>query len=387
MTALARNWPTSFADPRVIDVREKARRYVESDARPKGQAWEDAGTVPHDDFRLLGKLGLLGLCHPTEYGGADLGPIASVTFAEEISRCGYSGMPEAVLIHTDMSSTHISHRGSDLLKRRYLPGMIAGDLICGLAVTEPEAGSDAGALSTKARRDGGSWILDGTKSYVTNALHGDVFIVAARTDPSARTGRAVSLFAVERSTPGLAIRPMAPKHGMWSSDIAYLEFTDARIPQDALVGEENKGFYGIMENFQNERLVLGAMCLGMGFEAIDVTLTFLKARRAFGATLWDKQAIRHRMAICVSRMKAVSALVRETAIRVACAEDCVSEVSMVKALAGETLQDVVRECLQFHGGAGYLQGAVVERIGRDARLMTIGGGATEVMLDEIARRL
>lgn len=379
--------PAAFGDPRIVELRDRVRAYVRTEAVQLGPSWEEAGTVPHKDFRRLGELGLLGLCHPTEYGGADLGPLGSVTFAEEISRCGYSGMPEAVLIHTDMSSTHIAHRGSAALKQRYLPRLISGEIICGLAVTEPEAGSDAGAMTTKARREGDCWIVDGVKSYVTNALHGDLFIVAARTDPSARAGRAVSLFAVERNTPGLSIRPMAPKHGMWSSDIAFLEFENARVPVDALIGEENKGFYGIMENFQNERLVLGAMCVGMAFEAIDVTLAFLKSRRAFGATLWDKQAIRHRMAASVARMKAVAALVRETACSVAAGEDCVSEVSMVKALAGETLQDVVRECLQFHGGAGYLHGCAVERIGRDARVMTIGGGATEVLLDEIAKRL
>lgn len=379
--------PSSFADPTIVELRDKVRDYVRSEAVPRGPLWEEAGTVPHEDFRRLGELGLLGLCHPAEYGGSDLGPVASVTFAEELSRCGYSGMPEAVLIHTDMSSTHIAHRGSVALKRRYLPGLISGDLICSLAVTEPDAGSDAGALATTARREGDFWVLDGVKSYVTNALNGDLFIVAARTDPSARVGRATSLFVVERTTPGLRILPMAPKHGMLSSDIAYLEFNSARIPAEALIGEENRGFYAIMENFQNERLVLGAMCLGMGFEAIDATLNFLKSRRAFGATLWDKQAIRHRMAVLVARMKAVEAFVHETASRVAHGEECVAEVSMVKALAGETLQDVVRACLQFHGGAGYMQGNVVERIGRDARLMTIGGGATEVLLDEIAKRL
>lgn len=377
----------SFDSPRAQALRSKVRAYVEEEATPKGQHWEDIGTIPHEEFRRLGGLGLLGMCHPVEYGGTDQGPVASVIFAEELSRCGYSGLPEAVLIHTDMASTHITHRGTGDQKKRYLPGMISGDLICSVAITEPGAGSDVAAMATTARRSADGWVLNGTKTYITNALHGDVFIVAARTDMQAKSSRAVSLFAVERDTPGLTVRAMPKKHGMWSSDIADLVFEDAVLPLDSLVGEENRGFYGVMENFQNERLVLGAMCVGMATQAMDLTLAYLKARQVYGATLWDLQANRHRMAFLAARMKAVETLVHDTALRCARGEECVREVSMIKALAGETLQDVVRACLQLHGGRGYMHGSAIERIGRDARLMTIGGGATEVMLDEVAKRL
>ncbi len=380
-------WLDSFDSARAQALRGKVRAYVQEEAKPKGQHWEDIGTIPHEDFRRLGELGLLGMCHPTQYGGSDQGPVASVIFAEELSRCGYSGLPEAVLIHTDMASTHIAHRGTEAQKKRYLPGMTSGDLICSVAVTEPGAGSDVAALATTAQRGHGGWVVNGAKTYITNALHGDVFIVAARTDMQAKSSRAMSLFAVERDTPGLTIRPMARKHGMWSSDIADLVFEDALLPADSLVGEENRGFYGVMENFQNERLVLGAMCVGMATEALSLTLTFLKTRQVYSGTLWDLQANRQRMAFLAARMKAVQSLVHETALRCARKEDCVREVSMIKALAGETLQDVVRACLQLHGGAGYMHGSAIERIGRDARLMTIGGGATEVMLDEVAKRL
>jgi acyl-CoA dehydrogenase len=265
--------------------------------------------------------------------------------------------------------------------------MIGGSIICSIAVTEPDAGSDVAAMTCAARRAPEGWVLDGVKSFVTNALHGDVFIVAARTDPAARPSRGLSLFAVERGTPGLTILPMARKHGMLASDMAMLVFDKATIPSDALVGEENRGFYAIMHNFQNERLVLAAMALGMGLEALDLTVASLKTRRAFGGTLWDMQGSRQQIAMLAARMQAVRALVRETAIRSARDEDCVREVSMVKALAGETLQDVVRVCLQLHGGAGYLQDSAIERLGRDARVMTIGGGATEVLLEEVAKRI
>jgi acyl-CoA dehydrogenase len=382
-----RNAVYSFDDQRIADIRAETRNYVRDVALVQGNGWEHDGVIGHGEFRRLGSLGLLGFCHPVEFGGTDLGPLASVAFAEELSRCTFSGLAEAVLIHTDMSSTHIGHRGTRAQKQRYLPGMIRGDLICSVAITEPDSGSDVASLTTRAVRRAEGWILNGTKTYVTNALHGNIFIVAARTDATAKPSRGLSLFVIERGTPGMTIRPMKRKHGMLSSDIADLVFDNAVLPIDSLVGEENGGFYGIMENFQNERLVLGAMSLGMGLQALDLTVAYLKSRRAFGGILWDKQAVRHRIAFLYARMRAVGALVYDTAIKSARGEDAVREVSMVKALAGETLQDVVRDCLQFHGGNGYMQGSAIERIGRDARLMTIGGGATEVMLDEIAKRL
>ncbi len=379
--------PTTFDDARIVQLRDTARRTVREHIEPNGAAWEAAGTTPHTAYRALGAQGLLGLCHAREDGGSGLGPIASVVFAEEISASSYGGVAEAVLIHTDMSSTHIGHRGTEAQRRRYLPGMLSGDLICGIAVSEPEAGSDLAAMRTTARRDGDGWVLDGVKTYATNAVHGDVMIVAARTAPQAKATRGISLFIVERGTPGLEIRPMARKLGLHSSDIADMVFTGARLPADALLGEENRGFHAILENFQNERLVLGAMAVGMARRALEVTLAYVKSRKAFGATLWDLQATRQRLAMLAARHKAVTALVHETAVRVAHGRDCVREVSMVKALAGETVQDVMRECLQLHGGAGYMADCPIERLTRDARILTIGGGATEVMLEEVAKRL
>jgi acyl-CoA dehydrogenase len=379
--------PISFSDPRILQLRGTAREHVRTQIEPHGDAWETAGTTPHAVFQGLGKLGLLGLRHAQAHGGSDLGPIASVAFAEEISASSYGGVAEAVLIHADMSSTHITHSGSPAQRSRYLPGMVRGDLICGFAVTEPEAGSDLAAMQTTARREGEHWVLNGTKTYATNALHGDVMIVAARTDLQAKSSRGISLFIVERDTLGLVICPMARKLGLHSSDIADLVFTEARLPADRLLGEENGGFHAIMKNFQNERLVLGAMAVGLGRKALEVTLAHVKSRKAFGGTLWDLQATRQRLAMLAARHKAVTALVHETAVRVAQGDYCVREVSMVKALAGETVQDIMRDCLQLHGGAGYMADCPLERMTRDARILTIGGGATEVMLEEVAKRL
>src|SRR3989344_2590611 len=361
------NQPNTFDDPRIAQLRDTARRAVREHIEPHGDAWEATGTTPHTAYRALGAQGLLGLCHAKEDGGGGLGPVASVVFAEEIS-ASYGGVAGAG-------------------RRRYLPGMLSGELICGIAVTEPEAGSDLAAMRTTARREGDGWVLDGMKTYATNALHGDVMIVAARTDPQAKATRGISLFIVERNTPGLEIRPMARKLGLHSSDIADMVFTGARLPADALLGEENRGFHAIMENFQNERLEVGAMAVGMTRRALETTLAYVKSRKAFGGTLWDLQATRQRLAMLAARHQAVTALVHGTAVRAAQGQDCVREVSMVKALAGETVQDVMRECLQLHGGAGYMADCPIERLTRDARILTIGGGATEVMLEEVAKRL
>lgn len=379
--------PTSFDDPRIVKLRKTSRDAVRRHIEPHADAWETAGTTPRTAYRALGAEGLLGLCHASKDGGSNLGPIASVVFGEEIAASSYGGVAEAVLIHTDMSSTHIGHRGTPAQRRRYLPGMLRGDLICGIAVTEPEAGSDLAALRTTARRDGDTWVLDGVKTYATNAVHADAMIVAARTDAAAKATRGVSLFIVDRETPGLEIRPMVRKLGLHSSDIADMVFTGARLPADALLGPENRGFHAIMENFQNERLVLGSMAVGLSRRALKVTLAQVKSRKAFGGTLWDLQATRQRLAMLAARHAAVTTLVHATAVRAAQGEDCVREVSMVKALAGETVQDVMRECLQLHGGAGYMADCPIERMTRDARILTIGGGATEVMLEEVAKRL
>jgi acyl-CoA dehydrogenase len=377
----------TFDDARIAELRQKAREHVQRHIVPHGDEWETAGTTPHSVFQGLGAAGLLGLCHEVAFGGTQLGPVASVVFAEEIAASSYGGVAEAVLIHSDMSSTHIAHRGTLAQKQRYLPGMVNGNLICGIAISEPDAGSDVAAMKTTARRQGDHWVLDGVKTYATNALHGDVMIVAARTDTEVKASRGISLFIVERDTPGLDIRPMVRKMGLHSSDMADMVFHGATLPADSLLGEENRGFHGIMENFQNERLVLGAMAVGLGRRALEVTLEHVRSRRAFGATVWDLQATRQRLAMLAARQKAVTALVHQTAIQSARGEDCVREVSMVKALAGETVQDIMRECLQLHGGAGYMADHAIERMTRDARILTIGGGVTEVMLEEVAKRL
>jgi acyl-CoA dehydrogenase len=241
-------------------------------------------------------------------------------------------------------------------------------------------------MRTTARREGDHWVLDGSKMFITNGVHGDLFFVAAKTGAAGRN-RDISMFVVEKGTPGLRVARPLSKHGWLSSDTAELVFDRCRIPADHLLGQEHRGFYALVRNLQNERIVLGAQAMGEAAKAIELTLQWVTQRQAFGSTLWDKQAIRQRLAMRAAQVEACRALVWQTAWRDARGEQVVKEVSMIKALAGTLVNEVTYDCLQFHGGAGYMRGTAIERMARDARIHAIGGGATEVMLEEVAKRM
>jgi acyl-CoA dehydrogenase len=230
-------------------------------------------------------------------------------------------------------------------------------------------------------------VLDGTKLYITNGVHADLYCVAAKTDQAGPGSRAVTMFLVEKNAPGFRVGRALDKHGWRSSDTAELVFEECRVPAENVLGEEGQGFYAIMRNFQNERLVLGAMAMGEAQAAIALTLDWVRSRKAFGATLWDKQAVRQRLAMLAAKVEAGRQLVYATASRVAEGEDCTKEVSMVKAYCGELVNEVMYACVQFHGGIGFMRESAIERMARDARVQSIGGGATEVMLEEVAKRL
>lgn len=368
-------------------LRQQLRRFVTEEVLPFADTWEREGCIPRSIFHKLGSLGLLGMRHPIEHGGTDMGPVASVLFAEELGRSGYGGLPASVLVHTDMSATHISRRGSEQQKRKYLPEIISGHKVVAIAVTEPGAGSDVAGMKTRAVRDGSDWVINGSKIYITNGVHGDIYIVAARTDPEAKGSRGISLFIVEKGTPGLVVARELEKHGDLSSDTAELYFDNLRVPASALLGEENKGFYAIMDNFQNERLVLSGSSVGSSMRALEVTLDHVRTRQAFGATLWDLQATRQKLAMLATKVASARALTYMAAELEAQGKDCVREISMAKVWACEVNVEVVNACLQLHGGSGFMRGMAIERMTRDARIQTIGGGATEVMLEEVGKRI
>jgi acyl-CoA dehydrogenase len=368
-------------------LRTQIRRFVEAEIKPEAEAWEEAGFVPREILRRMGALGFLGIRYPEEFGGSALDTLATVVLAEELGRSTFGGVAVTVLVHTDMASPHLANAGSAAQKRRWMPGIVAGTCITAVAVTEPDAGSDVAAIRTGARRDGDDYVLNGTKMFITNGVHADLVFVAARTDPSVKGTRGISIFAVERGTPGFSVGRALKKQGWLSSDTAELVFADCRVPEANRLGEEQAGFYAIMRNFQNERLVLGAMAMGEAQAALELTLAYVRERRAFGGVLWEKQAIRQRLAMLAAKIAAGRELLYATAWRDARGEECVREVSMVKAYCGELVNEVMYDCQQFHGGFGYMRESAIERMVRDARIHAIGGGATEVMLEEVAKRL
>jgi acyl-CoA dehydrogenase len=291
-----------------------------------------------------------------------------------------------VLVHTDMASPHLVNAGTAEQKARWLPAICRGECITAVAVTEPDAGSDVAAIRTRAVRDGDHYVLDGSKIFITNGVLADLVFVAARTDPQAKGSRGISIFAVERDTPGFRVGRALNKQGWLASDTAELVFDQCRVPAANRVGEENAGFYAIMRNFQVERIALGSMAIGHCLTALDLTYRYVNERRAFGATLWDKQTIRQTLSMLAARVEAARALLYQCALQVDAGQDVVREVSMLKALTGELVNDVTYACQQFHGGMGYMRETPIERLVRDARVLAIGGGATEVMLEEVAKR-
>lgn len=367
-------------------IREQMARFVDREIRPNGQAWEEQGFVPRETLRRLGELGMFGMRYPSRFGGAELGALATVVYGEELGRSSFGGFNATASVHSDMASPHLAHAGSEGQLERYMPRIIAGELITAVAVTEAGSGSDVASMRTTARRDGNEWVLNGSKMFITNGIHADLFFVAAKTDREAKGSRGISMFIVEKGTPGFSAARPLKKFGWRCSDTAELVFEDCRLPADALLGDENKGFYAVMQNFQNERLVIAAMAVGESLHALDLTRRYVKDRPAFGGTLWDKQTIRQRLSMLDAKVQAARAFTYQTAWAQEQGVDTVREVSMLKALTGELVNEVMYTCQQFHGGFGYIQDSDIERMVRDARIMSIGGGATEVMLEEVAKR-
>ncbi len=376
-----------YFDEQHRQFRDNLRRFVDQEVVPHAAPWEEAGMVPRALLRQMGELGYLGIRYAEQYGGSDLDTVYSVILAEELGRSTYGGFAATVTVHTDMASPHLANFGTPAQLARYLPAITRGEKICAIAVTEPDAGSDVAGIRTRAVRDGEHWVLDGSKMFITNGVHGDVYFVGAKTDPAAKGSRGISIFIVEKGAPGFRVGRALKKSGWLCSDTAELVFENCRIPAENLLGQENKGFYQIMRNFQNERMVIGAAAMGEAARAIELTLAYVRQRRAFGATLWDKQAIRQRLAMRAAEVEAARQLVYHAAWLDAQGRDCVKEVSMVKALCGELVNEVLYDCQQFHGGFGYMRETAIERMVRDARVEAIGGGATEVMLEEVAKRL
>jgi len=358
--------------------------FVSTEVKPKGDQWEDDGKVPREILRQMGGLGMLSLRVPTEHGGLGLGPLASATFSEALGASTFAGFEVTVLVHTDMSGPHLVNSGSPEQLERWLPGVLTGETILSIGVSEPDAGSDVAGIRTRAVKDGDGWRINGTKTFITNAVYGDMTIVAARTDLENKYG--ISMFLVPAGTEGFTVAKKLDKHGWRCSDTAELSLVDVWVPDDQLLGTPHRGFYETMKNFQNERMVLIGMGVGAAQAAIDMTLEYTQERKAFGGHLYDLGAIRQRLAMHQAKVDAARASMYHAAWMGEQGLDNVKEMSGAKAWGCEIVNEVMYDCVQFHGGMGYMRESAVERMSRDARILPIGGGATEVMLEEVAKR-
>ena len=371
-------------------LRDQVAKFVAREVEPHGAAWEEQGFVPRDVLQRMGQAGLFGLMYESAYGGAEADALTNLVFAEALSQSTFAGFVITALVHTDMASPHLHHAGSPAQKEKYLRKVIAGELITAVGITEPGAGSDVAGIRTTARRvaDSGSapgagWVLNGTKMFITNGVHADLYFIAAKTGSGKRD---MSMFIVEKGAPGFSVGRALKKTGWLSSDTAELILDNVQVPAANLLGEEHKGFYSVMKNFQTERIALAAMAVGHCQQALRLTLDYVRQREAFGGKLWDQQTIRQRLAMLDAKTRAARQFMYHCAWRVTQGHEIVQDVSMLKALTGELVNEVVQTCQQFHGGMGYIRETAIERLWRDARVLAIGGGATEVMLEEVAKR-
>jgi acyl-CoA dehydrogenase len=370
-------------------LRRTVRAFVEKEVAPQVDAWEEAGRIPRAFWRRLGELGLLGLEFPTEYGGAGGDFLSSVVLGEEMARCRSGGVAFSVLVHTDMSSPWLTRYGTDAQKRRYLPGIVSGETVCALGITEPGTGSDMARITTRAVRDGDSYKLTGSKIFITNGVYGDLYFVAARTGPGTAERRhaGISMFLVERDTPGFTVSRRLDKMGMRASDTAELSLQDCPVPAGNLLGEEGRGFHQLAAGLQRERIMAAVLALSGAAQALEDTLAYVRARHAFGEPLAAKQALRHRVADMATEIEAARHLVYHAAALYTAGRECVTEVSMAKLFATEVANRVAYQAVQLHGGYGYMSEFPVERFFRDVRLWTIASGTSEIMREIVAKRL
>lgn len=367
-------------------VRKTIRRFVEKELVDHIQEWEDAEYFADWVFPRMGELGLLGLHYPEAYGGQGGDYFMGMILAEELSRSGAGGLPMAVAVQTDMATPPILKFGTEEQKQKYLVPALKGQKVACLGITEPNAGSDVAAIETRAIRDGDQWVINGRKIFITNGVRADFITLVAKTDP-AKGYNGVSLFLVDKDTPGFQVGRKLKKVGMCCSDTAELLFEDCRVPAENLLGQEGKGFHQIMWELQGERLIAAAAAVASAQLAFEKSMEYARQREQFGKAIIKFQVNAHKFAELASEIEAARQLVYYTAGKFAKGEYPVKEISMSKLLASRVSCHAADEALQIHGGYGYMMEYPVQRIWRDVRLNRIGGGTDEVMKEIIAKSL
>ena len=365
--------------------RQMVRRFVETEIDPRVDEWEEARLWPaHELLKKMGDLGLLGLSYPEEYGGGGVDYWYNVVLLEELGRVDCAAVPMGIAVHTDMATPALAEFGSDDLKRRFLAPAIAGDMVSAIGVSEPDAGSDVASIRTRATVSGDEYVINGSKMWITNGTQADFITLLART--SGEHGfRGMSLIVVPTATPGFSVSRKLEKLGNHASDTAILTFEEVRVPQANRIGEEGMGFVLQMKQFQRERLAGSLMSTAGMDKIVRMTIDYCRGRQAFGRPLIDNQVIHFRLAELLTEIEALRQLNYHCVRLLVAGEDLTKEVSMAKLKAGRLAREVADTCLQFHGGMGYVEEYPMARYFRDARLLSIGGGADEIMLGIIAK--
>jgi len=363
--------------------RRTLREYAEKELAPHALEWDEAGIFPREVFRGLAEIGALGINYPESVGGSGGDYWYVVVLAEELIRSRNSGLNMGVLVQSQMATPIIQEIGSDEQKKEFLAPALAGEKIAALGISEPDAGSDVANLKTTARRVGDEYVINGAKMWITNGSRADFITLAVRTGGPGFGG--ISLVTFPTDVKGYGVSKKLAKIGNLSSDTALLFFEDCRIPTRFLLGEENEGFYHIMTNFQGERLVASIGAVSGMQHLVEEALRYGNERSAFGKPLAKFQVWRHRFVEHLTGIEAARWLTYRACDLYARKEPAVKEISMAKLFAGDLMQKVVYDCQQFHGGMGYVVETPVARAFRDARLLTIGGGTSEIMKEIIAK--
>jgi citronellyl-CoA dehydrogenase len=365
--------------------RATVRAFVEREIDPYADEWEEDGTFPaHELFAKAAALGLLGLEYDPEYGGSGADHSFTVVLGEELGRSHSGGVSMAIAVQTDMATPSLHQFGSDDLKRRYLVPALKGEMVASIAVTEPDAGSDVSALATTAERDGDEWVVSGRKLYITNGTQADWLCLLVRTSQEGGY-RGMTQIVFPTDVGGFSVGRKLDKLGNRSSDTAELVFDDARVPVENTIGEIGRGFQQQMQQFQRERLIANYTAVGHMTLALERTAAYLKERRAFGRPLIANQYIQFRLAELDAQVDLLRHYNYAAADAIARGEDATRFATIGKLTAGRLARNVADTCLQFHGGAGYMEEVWTARYFRDTRLLSIGGGADEVMLQVLAR--
>ena len=367
-------------------LRESLRSFIEREIRPHAPEWEAAEEFPRELFTRMGGLGFLGLKYPEEYGGQGGTYLHDAVFAEEMARCGSGGVAAGIGAQVAIATPPIWKFGTEEQKQRWLVPAIKGEKVAALAITEPGAGSDVAGLRTFARRDGHEYVVNGGKTFITNGVRADLYVTAVKTTQEGGH-HGLSFLVLEKGMPGFEVSRKLEKLGWHASDTGELSFSDVRVPEENLLGEENKGFYLIMANFQWERISMALGAVGGMQATFERTLQYALERQAFGRQIGRFQAIRHKLAAMATKIEAARDLTYQGLRLFITGQDALKEVSMAKLYACRAAVEVADEAVQIHGGYGYMREYDVERALRDARLGPIGGGTDEIMKEIIGKQL